>query len=83
MQKRSKVGRVITKWGAIEKTSTLLSQYGKNGHIYKVLKIISSFNILVDCISSTSNVLGCSRRICSPRKAGTNLHTKSFYCSGI
>ena len=50
-----KVGRAITKWGAIEKSPILLSQYWKSYHFWRVTKIISHFdgsnNIFADCIS--------------------------------
>ena len=49
-----KVGRAITKWGEIEESPILLSQYWKNYHFYRVKKIISHFdgsnNIFADCI---------------------------------
>ena len=48
-----KVGRAITKWGAIEKSPILLSQYWKNYHFQRVTNIISYFgvsnNIFADC----------------------------------
>ena len=48
-----KVGRAITKWGAIQKSPILLSQYGKNYHFRRVTKIILHFdgsnNISADC----------------------------------
>ena len=51
-----KVGRAITKWGAIEKTPILLSQYWKNCNFERVTKIISHFdgsnNIFVDCMTA-------------------------------
>jgi hypothetical protein len=40
----SKVGRAITKWGAIEKSPILLSQYWKIYHFLRVTKIISHFD---------------------------------------
>ena len=47
-----KVG-AITKWGAIEKSPILLSQYWKNYHFLRVTKIISHFagsnNFFADC----------------------------------
>ena len=49
-----KVGRAITKWGAIKKSPILLSQYWKIYDFLRVAKIISHFdgsnNIFVDCI---------------------------------
>ena len=46
--------RAITKWGAIEKSQILLSQYWKNYHFEMVPKIISHFdgknNIFADFI---------------------------------
>ena len=49
-----KVGRAITKWGSIEKSPILLSQYWKNYYFYRIPKIISHFdgsnNIFADCI---------------------------------
>ena len=48
-----KVGRAITKWGAIKKCPILLSQYWKNYHFKRETKIIFHFdgsnNIFVDC----------------------------------
>ena len=49
-----KVGRAITKWGAIEKSPILLLQYWKNYHFLRVTKVISHFdgsnNIFGDCV---------------------------------
>ena len=39
-----KVVRAITKWGAIEKSKILLSQYWKNYHFQRVAQIISHFD---------------------------------------
>ena len=53
-----KVGRAITKWGAVEKSTILLSKYWKNYQFLRVTKIIShsdgSNNIFADCISLPS-----------------------------
>ena len=49
-----KVGRAITKWGAIEKSPILLLQYHKKYHFNIVPKINSHFgganNIFANCI---------------------------------
>jgi hypothetical protein len=56
-----KVGRAITKWGAIEKSPILLSQYWKIYHFLRVTKIISHFddsnNIFVDCSFGDDDIL--------------------------
>ena len=48
-----KIGRAITKRGAIEKSPLFLSQYWKKYHFLMVAKIISHFdgsnNIFADC----------------------------------
>ena len=55
-----KAGRAIIKWGAIEKSPLLLSQYWENYHFKRVSKIISHFvgsnNIFSDCISSIAHL---------------------------
>ena len=49
-----KVGRAITKWGAIEKSPISLSQYWKSYHFERVKKNISHFDdsnyFFADCI---------------------------------
>ena len=56
-----KVGRVITKWGAIEKSPILLSQYWKQYYFKRVTKIISHFdgsnNIFADCSDLITTIL--------------------------
>ena len=57
----SKVGKAITKWGAVEKSLILLSQHWKNCHFEKVTKISSHFdgsnNIFADCTYETRSFL--------------------------
>ena len=45
-----KFGRVITKWGAIEKSSILLSKFWKNKHFDEAPKNHFTNNIFVDFI---------------------------------
>ena len=51
-----KVGRAITKWGAIGKSPILLSQYWKNYHFITVTKkkFDGSNNIFADCIHQSN-----------------------------
>ena len=55
------VGIAITKWGAIEKSPILLSQYWKNYHFEWLKKTISHFdgsnNIFADCTHIFSSIV--------------------------
>ena len=55
-----KVGSAITKWGAIEKSPILLSQYWKNYHFLRVTKI---YRILMVAIIFSSTVFDVTDQI--------------------
>ena len=76
-----KVGRVITKWEAIEKSPILLSDYWKNFHFQRVTIIISHFdgsnNIFADCMF---NKIIDSNSLCSFLQLGLSF---ALYALGV
>ena len=71
-----KVGKAMTKWGAIKKSLILLSQYWKNCHFERVTKIISHFE------GSNYSFADCNIRLfCIASHPSPNYCNCNSYCS--